>query len=136
MGRDSEVFQLAEHGYKAVGLVQHARKRKRNQTSGIIPGADFDGMAGRVMAPRHRVAILCLVTMHIVTLGTCARKVLSVLLGCWIHVIVFRRIIFSVIDQLFREGLDKPPDQIFRLSAQALCELQSLAVLGPLAQVI
>lgn len=67
--RDTEVFNLAEHGYKAVGLVQHPRKRKRNLSSGIILGADFDGLAGIVMGPRNRIAILSVITMHVVMQG-------------------------------------------------------------------
>ena len=61
--RDTAIFGAAEVAYQRVGLVQHARKRKRNQTKGIILGADFDGAAGRVMAPRNRVAVLCLITL-------------------------------------------------------------------------
>lgn len=36
--RDSQVFKSAETAYKKVGLVQHQKKRKRNQTQGVILG--------------------------------------------------------------------------------------------------
>jgi hypothetical protein len=132
--RDSEVFDLAGRAYSAVGLIQHEQKRKRNQVEGTILGADFDGLKGRVMAPRGRVILLCAISLQIVKRGSCTRRLLSVLLGCWIHVILFRRVVFSVIDQLFREGQDLPMDRVFVLSPQARCELQILAVLGPVCQ--
>ena len=100
--RDTTVFAASEVAYKKVGLVQHERKRKRNTTEGIILGADFDGVRGRVMAPRSRVSSLCLVSGAIARVGTCTRSLLSVLLGCWIHILMFRRIMFSIIDDLFQ----------------------------------
>ena len=132
--RDSQVFAASETAYQRVGLIQHPKKRKRGLTQGIILGADFDGLKGKVMAPRNRVVILCLVSSAIARIGTCTRKVLSVLLGCWIHVLLFRRVLFSVIDDLFRQGSELPPDQVFCLSRKARSELQLLSVLGPLAQ--
>lgn len=132
--RDTKVFRNAECAYRKVGLVQHEKKRKRNETQGVILGADFDGIAGKVMAPRQRVAILSAITMHLVRIGTCTRKLLSVLLGCWIHVLLFRRVIFAVVDQLFREGLNRDPEEVFCISRQGRCELQMLALLSPIAQ--
>ena len=132
--RDSQVFEASEVAYKRVGLIQHPKKRKRGLTQGIILGADFDGLKGKVMAPRNRVLILCVISSALARVGTCTRKVLSVLLGCWIHVLLFRRVLFAVIDDLFRQGADLPPDQIFCLSRKSRSELQLLSVLGPLAQ--
>ena len=132
--RDTAVFAASEVAYKEVGLVQHERKRKRNTTEGIILGADFDGVRGRVMAPRSRVSILCLVSGAIARVGTCTRSLLSVLLGCWIHILMFRRIMFSIIDDLFKQGLDHDADTVFHLSRKSRNELQLLAALGPLAQ--
>ena len=132
--KDSQIFAASEIAYKRVGLVQHPKKRKRGQTEGIILGADFDGLIGKVMAPRNRVLILCLVSAALAKCGTCTKKVLSVLLGCWIHVLLFRRVLFSIIDDLFRQGDNLAPDEVFCLSRKSRCELQLLSVLGPLAQ--
>ena len=60
--RDSQIFRDASWAYKHVGLVQKEKKQKRNQTEGIILGAGFDGMLGRVMASRSRILILILIT--------------------------------------------------------------------------
>ena len=132
--RDTEVFQASEVAYKAVGLVQHEKKRKRNLTQGIILGADFDGMAGRVMAPRARIILLSIITMAVAVKGTCTPKLLSVLTGCWVHVLMFRRVLFSVMSAVFHEGQGLPPNQPFCLSRQARCEMQMLSLLSPLAQ--
>lgn len=132
--RDSQVFKSAESAYKAVGLVQHERKRKRNQTQGILLGADFDGDLGRVMAPRSRLCLLCLVSACIASIGTCTPKLLSIVNGCWIHVLMFRRVLFSIMDALFKEGTGVATNQPFCLSRKARSELQLLSILGPLAQ--
>ncbi len=132
--RDNEVFQASQVAYQKVGLIQQEKKRKRNQTSGIILGADFDGVEGKVMGPRNRIAILSILTLSVARLGVCTRKLLSVILGCWIHVLLFRRVFFAVIDQLFKEGLEHPVDTTFCLSRRARSELQLLATFGPLAQ--
>ncbi len=132
--RDTEIFNNAEVAYKKVGLVQHERKRKRFCTKGTILGADFDGEKGRVMAPRSRISLLCLVTVSIAQIGTCTRKLLSILTGCWIHILLFRRALFSIMDEVFHQGEGCKMDEVFELSRKARNELQLLAALGPLAQ--
>lgn len=121
--RDSEGFDQFDHapvGYASVGLIQHEKKRKRNRVAGAILGADFDGMEGRVMAPRSRIPILSLIILQIVKRRACTPRLLSVLLRCWIHVILFRRTNFVVIEQLFKEEQGIPQDQIFAFNSSAL----------------
>lgn len=132
--RDTVVFKNAEIAYQKVGLIQHERKRKRNCTSGTILGADFDGKVGRVMAPRSRVAILCLISIALARIGTCTRRVISILTGCWIHILLFRRVMFSIMDDLFHQGAGLGMDEVFCLTRKARNELQLLSTLGPLAQ--
>ena len=132
--RDTVVFTAASKAYKSVGLIQHPQKQKRNRTSGTILGADFDGLNGRVMAPRCRVAILCSISISVARRGSCTRSFLSILMGCWIHVLLFRRPLFSIVDQLFKEGRDLEKHVVFRLSRKAINELQLLACLGLTAQ--
>ena len=132
--RDTNIFRASQEAYQRVGLVQHERKRKRNETQGVLLGADFDGIAGRVMAPRSRILCLSLFSLIVAKQGTCTPKLLSILVGCWVHVLLFRRVMFALVDQLFAEGHGKPQDEFFCLSRKARCELQLLAALGPLAQ--
>ena len=132
--RDTRVFKSAEKAYRDVGLVQHEKKRKRNQLQGVLLGADFDGWEGRVMAPRERVAILCIITIAVARNGFCTPTLLAILTGCWIHVLLFRRALFSIMDAVFSEGKGLHKNQLFMLSRKARSELQLLASLGPVAQ--
>ena len=128
--RDTKIFAACEKAYQKVGLVQHEKKRKRNQVRGTILGADFDGIKGRVMAPRDRVMILSVITAWVAKSGTCTPHVLAMILGCWIHVLLFRRVLFSIVDSLFKEGRNCSKHEVFCLSRQSRNELQLLSVLG------
>lgn len=86
------------------------------------------------MAPRNRVATRCLVTPAIVRKGTCTPKLLSILLGCWIHVLMFRRAMFAILNHVFRESQNRKPQELFCLSRESRSELQMIATLGCLAQ--
>ena len=132
--RVTDIFEAAEKAYKKVGLIQHEKKRKRDLTAGTILGCDFDGITGRAMAPRNRISILCLLSITLARIGTCTPKLLSVIVGCWVHVLLYRRVMFAVIDALFREGKGLPPNQVFCLTRQSRNELQLLGMIGPLAQ--
>ena len=132
--RDTEVFRLAGKAYREVHLVQHEKKQKRNLTVATVLGADLDGVKGRVSAPRSRIALLSRVSLAVCRVKTCTKQLLQILLGCWIHVLLFRRPLFSIIDALFHEGQGQPANRVFCLSPQAVNELQALALLGPVAQ--
>ena len=131
--RDSKVFKLAERAYKEVGLVQQEKKRKRNCLQSTILGCDFDGDVGIASAPRSRLVVLSLLTMRVVELGTCTPNLLSIILGCWIHALLFRRPLFSVLDAVFKDGQGRPRNSVFCLSRQSLNELQMLCILAPMA---
>ena len=132
--RDTEVFKAAEWAYKHVGLVQHERKRKRNQTQGILLGADFDGSAGKVMAPRSRLYFLSLLSLVVAHRGTCTRQLLQILLGCWVHALLFRRPLFALMDHLFKDCQNRSANQVFCLHPKSRNELILLALLSPTAQ--
>ena len=132
--RDTEVFEQAERAYDKVGLILQEKKKKRNLTEGVVLGADFDGIEGKVMAPRHRILLLSMISVAIAQKGTCTPKLLSTILGSWVHVLLFRRALFSVVDDLFKQGRDVPAHTVFCLSRQARNELLLLAALGCVAQ--
>ena len=132
--RDSETFRDAERAYTSVKLIQHPKKRKRNETSGTYLGADVDGVAGLVSAPQHRIGVLMLITAEVVRRGCCSASMLSSLLGLWVHVLMFRRPAFSLLSECFRDACHVPRDCVFRLGRRSLNELHSLSLLAPLFQ--
>lgn len=132
--RDSEVFERAGAAYLQVGLVQHPRKRRRGVTSGIFLGAEVDGLLGRVSAPRHRIGMLMLCSSIIARKGTCTPRLLSMVVGAWVSVLMFRRPIMSVMQAVFNDAVGRAQDTVFRLSQQCRNELLVLSILGPLAQ--
>ena len=133
-GRDTHVFDQSNRAYSKVGLVAHPGKQRRFETEGVLLGADLDGVAGRVSAPRSRILLLTLITSIVCRKGTCTRQMLSSILGCWIHVVMFRRPLLALVDALFKEGMHLPETTPFKLSSQARHELISLCILGICAQ--
>ena len=97
-------------------------------------GADFDGCKGVVCAPRPRVLLLAWVTAVVCKKGTCTRQLLSSLVGCWIHVVLFRRPLLALMDALFKVISKGPSRQVICLSSQCRHELMSLCLLCYSAQ--
>ena len=129
--RDDDVFARAEIAYKQVGLVQHPKKKQRKVTSGIFLGAEIDGRKGFVSAPRHRIGTLMFITAIIARKGTASPRLLSCILGCWIHVLMYRRPIMSILSNAFADGRGLPQDKVFCLSRATRNELLALIWLGP-----
>lgn len=133
-GRDTVVFDNANLAYKEVGLVSHPGKQRRYETQGTLLGADFDGKKGIVCAPRPRVLLLAWITALVCKKGTCTRQLLSSLVGCWIHVVLFRRPLLALMDALFKVISKGPSKQVICLSSQCRHELMSLCLLCYTAQ--
>ena len=91
-------------------------------------------MKGKVSAPRPRIHLLMWVSAVICRKGTCTQQLLSSLVGCWIHVVLYRRPLLSLMDALFKESQGKPPTAVVCLSQHARHELISLILLGAYAQ--
>ena len=117
-----------------MGLVPHPGKRQRQVTSTVALGAEIHGQLGRVHAPRARVALLMFVTADVVQKGVTTRRLLQCLLGSWIHVLLFRRPVFSVLSEVFSAGQGLGPDQAFPMTSRCLNELLILILLVPVIQ--
>ena len=126
--RDTEVFARSGAAYKQVHLQQRPSKCRRRLATG------GDGDQGMVSAPRDRVLLLMLCTAELVRRGSSTPRLLGCLLGCWIHVALFRRPALCVLDSAFRDASRLPADQLIRLSRRARNELLGLSILGPLLQ--
>ena len=129
--RDAEVFSRSEDAYLSVGLVQHPKKKQRGVSEGIFLGAEVNGDLGFVSAPRHRIGALTLCTILVARQGTASPRLLSSLLGCWIHILMFRRPILAILSHSFSEGHGLPQDRVFCLSRECRNELLALCWLAP-----
>ncbi|CAE7848186.1 unnamed protein product, partial [Symbiodinium necroappetens] len=132
--RDTTVFEQASAAYKAVKLVQHPVKCQRNQLQGTLLGASFDGDKGIVSAPSDRILVLMLCTGEIARRGSCTPQLLQTLLGCWIHVLLFRRPAFCVLNNAFADAALQPSTRVIKLSRLTRNELLCIACLGPVLQ--
>ena len=103
--RDTTVFQRADAGYTRAKLVQHQGKRWRGVTTGTFLGCEVDGLLGFAGAPRHRVGLLSACTALVAYRGSCTPDLLSVLLGCWVHVLMYRRPGLCILDASFSAGI-------------------------------
>eukprot|EP00438_Fugacium_kawagutii_P022150 Skav235748 [mRNA] locus=scaffold803:24495:31367:+ [translate_table: standard] len=132
--RDKHICSQSEVAYQHVGLVAHPGKRQRQVTTAVALGTELDGVLGRVHAPRSRILLLMFVTSIVLWKGHATRRLIQCLLGAWIHVLLHRRPMFSVLEHIFHEGEGLPADQLFPLSRRGASELAELCLLGPLAQ--
>ena len=89
---------------------------------------------GVYLPPRSRLHLLIWISALIANRGTCTKQLLASLLGCWIHVIMFRRPLLSLIDSLFKFGDKAAPTEVVCLSNHDRHELISLCLIGTCAQ--
>ena len=111
--------------------------RKRNAVvccRALSFGAEADGELGLVSAPRDRLLVLMLCTAELARRGWATPKLLSLLLGCWIHALMFRRPAMCVLDCSFAEAAQLPANRVRRLPRRVRNELSAVAALGPLLQ--
>ena len=132
--RDTLIFSGADAAYPTVGLVPHEGKRRRNVTTGVFLGADVDGLTGIVSAPRHRTGVLMRVTAMVARAGVCSPALLSLLLGLWVHVLLFRRAGFAILQQVFTDARRTPATRIMSLHRDSVNELFCLCAVAPLLQ--
>ncbi|CAE7810303.1 unnamed protein product [Symbiodinium sp. CCMP2592] len=130
--RDSEIFAASEGAYITAGMVQHPKKRRRYETQGVYLGAEVDGIGGFVGAPRHRVAVLMVLTLAIARRGFASGALLSSVVGLWIHVVMFRRPALALLNHVFADAARSPDHVVFRLARETVNELIALAVVAPL----
>ena len=134
VARDRQVFEDAGRAYEKVGLTAHPGKQQRQVAHATVLGAEIDGVRGRVSAPRARIAVLAFITAVVVFKGTASRKLLQALIGCWTHVCLFRRPLFSILNTVYHEGDFFGLDDFFKLSQTSKLELLMLCILGPVIQ--
>ncbi|OLP77428.1 hypothetical protein AK812_SmicGene42515 [Symbiodinium microadriaticum] len=129
--RDTVVFEQSQRAYREVELNPHPTKRQRAVTSGTFLGADLDGVKGLVSAPRDRTLVLMLCSVEVARRGVVSPRLLSMLVGSWIHVLMFRRAGLCILDAVFKDSLALPADGLIKLSRKARNELVAVALVAP-----
>ena len=132
--RDIEVFTSSNEAYKAVKLTAHPGKMRRRALHATVLGSEVDGQRGRVSAPRERIALLSFITSIVISKRLATRKLLQGLLGCWTHVLLFRRPVFCVLESVYHEGESLHADTVFQMSERCCNELLILCLLAPTIQ--
>ena len=112
------------------GLIQHPGKKRRKVDAGVLLGCEIDGLIGLACAPRPRIVILAALTGFVAKQGSCTPDLLSTILGCWVHVLLYRRPALCVLDSSFRAAQGLPKHQVFRLPSACRNELLCFASLA------
>ena len=118
--------------YATHGLPEAAHKRQEQVLRANVWGAWLDGDRGWICAAREFVLRTLGVTSAILRLGCCSGDVLSCLLGCWAHILVFRRPAFAFLGRAYTAARAHPPGEVFRIAKPVREELTLLVAFAPL----
>ena len=118
--------------YATHGLPEAAHKRQEQVLRANVWGAWLDGDRGWICAAREFVLRTLGVTSAILRLGCCSGDVLSCLLGCWAHILVFRRPAFAFLGRAYTAARAHPPGEVFRIPKPVREELTLLVAFAPL----
>lgn len=130
---DIDLLEKAGNAYQHAGLRTSSKKSERNETKATILG-EIDGRRGILCAPRLRILMLSKLTLRLVQIGWTTKLLLETIIGSWIFVLLFRRPLLAILNDVFHEGSKiKSRDEIFCLSTGAKQELLLLTLWAPFA---
>ncbi len=129
---DVDLSKKALGAYAEHGLPEASHKRREQVLRTDVWGASFDGDRGWVSASCEFVLRALGVTAAILRLGCCSGSVLRCLLGCWAHILTYRRPAFAFLGHAYRAARSEPPGVVFRLSVPVREELSLLVSFAPL----
>ena len=131
---DRRLLSLAGQAYRDAGLRVSEKKSIRDSFQTTILGAEIDGRRGLVSAPRLRILMLAKLTLQLVQLGWTSKHLLETIIGCWIFVLMFRRPLLSLLNDVFHEGAHcYNRFDYFQMTTGAKQELLMLAIWSPFA---
>ena len=131
---DRELLEKAGNAYADAGLRTSAKKAVRDADTATILGGELDGRRGILSAPRLRIVTLSRLTLQLVKIGWATKNLMEVIIGSWIFVLLFRRPLLALFNDVFHEGEGcKSRHEIFKLSSGALQELMLVALWSPFA---
>ena len=128
-------FDAAARGYATAGLSRSAKKARRAVTKGVFLGAEFSEGSHLLGAERHRRRHLVEASLLIAVGARCTRTFLRKLVSSWIHVLLYRRFMLSLLYAVFQFlGPVTPQDDVVvDLPQPVRMELKRVAALASLA---
>lgn len=131
---DRKLLGKASAAYQKEKLRTSEGKAVRDSYKATILGGEVDGRRGTVCAPRLRTLVLSKLTLKLVQLGWTTKHLLETIVGCWIFILLFRRPLLALLNDVFHEGSSlKNRNEIFKLSSGTKQELMMLSIWGPFA---
>ena len=131
---DLKLLSKAGVAYEKEGLRTSQKKAVRNSSHSVILGGELDGRLGTLCAPRLRILTLSKLTLKLVSIGWTTHLLLETIIGSWIFVLMFRRPLLALLNDVFHEGRTiSSRHEIFSLSTGAKQELMLLAIWAPFA---
>ena len=80
-GYDTHAFALSDKAYVTIGLERHPKKAKRRETHATFWGAEVDGEASYVGAPRYKFAALAMLLLVFAGAGVATIAMLEMFAG-------------------------------------------------------
>eukprot|EP00971_Amphidinium_carterae_P323417 6427320-Amphidinium_carterae.1 len=129
---DLELHARCDHVYPFVGLHPHVGKRIRDADVAQVLGATVNGDLGYVHAPSLRTLVLLRLTLEVVRLGQIDITSLSMLVGCWVHVCMYRRPLLCLLHEtyLLLAAWADQPHRLVRLRDRVKNELVAISTLS------
>lgn len=101
---DRRLLDRAGQAYNKVGLRTSRKKAVRDSFQNVVLGGELDGKRGALNAPRLRILVLAKLTLQLVHIGWSSKRLLETIIGCWIFVVLFRRPLLALPNDVFHEG--------------------------------
>ena len=131
---DEVAFEKSDVAYAKVGLERHKGKAKRKEHDGSFWGAELEGKAGLISAPRHKLAALMVLLLQFSRDGVCTIELLEMLTGQLAYVLCFRRALMAILSHTYRQtSADGGRSSSFRMSTWSRNELACAGLLLPMA---
>lgn len=134
-GLDTFVGRSAMEAYEKVGLAPKPEKVHRRQAIIRAWGADLDGDVGVVGAPAAKIVQIAAISFEVaISDFKLSKRDWQRVVGGWSFPLMFKRPMFCLFGQIYRD-IDKMPKKgKCHLSAEARSELFMMALLGPYLQ--
>ena len=134
---DEDILQRSARAYASANLTPVPAKSVRFASRAELWGAYVDGGRGAVRAKLDVHWRALVLSLSLLSLGHASVGLWRAAVSLWVHVLLFRRPAFSVLQESFRFGLlagrrsEPDPRSVLPIRGRAASELLALAVLSP-----